>query len=163
MDINIQKELFSYAYIHAVASATGYSSEITKEKDRYGIDLTISGEEGNSFPQLDVQAKCTSMELSNEEVIRYSLKLKNYKDLRKENITVPRILVVVFVPDKIEYWLQQSEQEMCMNYCGYWKSLRGDPETKNTRSVTVALSRNNLFNVDALKSLMQNVAAGGTL
>jgi Domain of unknown function (DUF4365) len=163
VDINIQKELFSYAYIHAVVSATGYSSEITKEKDRYGIDLTISGEEGNSFPQLDVQVKCTSMELPNDEFIRYPLKLKNYNDLRKENITVPRILVVVLVPDKIEDWLQQSEPELCMKYCGYWKSLRGEPETKNTRAVTVSLPRKNIFNVDALKSLMQRIATGGSL
>lgn len=163
MNLNTQKELFSYAYIHAVASAAGYSSEVTKERDRYGIDLTIAGEEGDFFPQLDVQAKCISMDVPNDQFVRYPLKLKNYNDLRTEKITAPRILVVVLVPEKIEDWLHQSEQEMCMKYCAYWKSLRGERETKNTTSVTVSLPRTNLFSVDALKSLMQRIAAGETL
>lgn len=161
MDLNIQKELFSYAYIHAVASAAGYSSEVTKERDRYGIDLTISGETEDSFPQLDVQVKSTSMDVLGEEFISYPLRLKNYNDLRKVQVTVPRILVVVLVPDKMEDWLHQSEQELCMKYCGYWKSLRGEPETENTTNLTVYLPRKKLFSVNSLKNIMQNIAVGG--
>jgi hypothetical protein len=163
VDLNTQKELFSYAYIHAVASAAGYSSEVTKQRDRYGIDLTIAGEEGDSFPQLDVQVKCTSLDVLSDEFTRYPLKLKNYNDLRREKITAPRILVVVLVPDQIEDWLSQSEQELCLKSCGYWKSLRGEPETENTTNVTVSLPRKNVFNVDAIKSLMQRIAERGNI
>lgn len=46
MDINIQKEEFSYAYIYAVVSAAGYSCQISsRPMDIGGIDVIISGEE----------------------------------------------------------------------------------------------------------------------
>jgi len=44
MDINIQKEEFSYAYIYAVVSAAGYSLEkSSRPKDMAGIDSRKSG------------------------------------------------------------------------------------------------------------------------
>jgi Domain of unknown function (DUF4365) len=78
----------------------------------------------------------------------------------RKNVLVPRILVVVLVPDCLEDWLQQSEAEMCMRNCAYWMSLRGMPETQNTATVTVALPRSNQFTVQALKSMIQRISEG---
>ncbi|MHC5721703.1 MAG: DUF4365 domain-containing protein, partial [Nostoc sp.] len=57
-------------------------------------------------------------------------------------------------------WVQQSEQELCMRYCGYWLSLFVMPETQNTSTVTVTMPRNNQFTVAALQSIMQGIAQG---
>ena len=93
------------------------------------------------------------------DYIRYPLKVKNYNDLRK-NALVPRILVVLLVPENLEDWLQQSEAEMCMRNSAYWMSLPGQPETQNIANVTVSLHRSNQFTVPALKSMIQSISEG---
>lgn len=93
------------------------------------------------------------------DYIRYPLKVKNYNDLRK-NALVPRILVVLLVPENLEDWLQQSEAEMCMRNSAYWMSLREPPETQNIANVTVCLPRSNQFTVPALKSMIQSISEG---
>ncbi|MEO0684759.1 MAG: DUF4365 domain-containing protein, partial [Cyanobacteria bacterium J06649_11] len=102
MDINIQKEEFSYAYIYAIVSAAGYSFQIaTRPMDIGGIDIIISGEEKEYSlypPRLEVQVKSTSTAVIDNEFIRYPLKLKNYNELRKSKTLVPKILVIILLP-----------------------------------------------------------------
>ncbi len=167
MDINTQKEEFSYAYVSSVASAAGYKFEIaSRPLDMGGIDGSIVGTASEySFypPRLEVQVKSTSMPVVSEEFIRYPLKLKNYNELRKRKTLTPRILIVVLIPENSEEWVKQSEVELCLRRCGYWMSLQGEPETKNQESVTVYLPREQLFTVNYLKRMMQNIETGGTL
>ncbi|KAB8318317.1 DUF4365 domain-containing protein [Tolypothrix campylonemoides VB511288] len=92
--------------------------------------------------------------------MRYPLKLKNYNDLRLDDFAIPRILVVVLIPDNLADWLQQSEQELCMRYCGYWVSLLGMLRTQNTTTVTVTIPRTNQFTVATLQSIMQGIGQG---
>ncbi|MDJ0619982.1 MAG: DUF4365 domain-containing protein [Calothrix sp. MO_192.B10] len=167
MDINIQKEEFSYAYIYAVVSAAGYSCQIaSRPLDIGGIDIIISGIEREDTlfpPRLEVQVKSTSIDVISEDSIRYPLKLKNYNELRKEKTLVPKILIVVRIPDNQSEWLNQSENELCMRRCGYWLSLKGQPETTNTDSVTVYLPRQQIFTVLAVQNIMQQIETRGTL
>ncbi len=167
MDINIQKEEFSCAYIYAVVSAAGYSCQIiSRPLDIDGIDIVISGTQTKYSlypPRLEVQVKSTSINVLSNEFVRYPLKLKNYNELRKQKTLVPKILVVVLIPDIKAEWVNQSETELCIRSCGYWLSLRGQPETQNTESVTVYLPRQQLFTVDALSTLMQQIETEGTL
>ena len=127
MDINIQKEEFSYAYIYAVVSAAGYSFQIANRPlDIGGIDIIISGEEQEYSlypPRLEVQVKSTSTAVPDNEFIRYPLKLKNYNELRKSKTLVPKILVIILLPDNPQEWVNQSEEELCLRRCGYWLSL----------------------------------------
>lgn len=62
MDINQQKEQFSYAYIYAVASTAGYSFQIApRPLDFDGIDIILAGGMGNGiirYPRLELQVKC---------------------------------------------------------------------------------------------------------
>ena len=119
------------------------------------------GGEGIVFsPELNLQLKCTSRDVLDGQFIRYPVSRKNYRDLII-NSQVPRLLVVVLVPENLENWLQQSEDEMCMRYCAYWVSLRGQPERLNTANVTVELPRSNQFTVETLKSIMQRLSQGG--
>jgi hypothetical protein len=44
VDINLQKEEFSYAYIYAVTSSAGYSfQKSSRSQDVSGIDISITG------------------------------------------------------------------------------------------------------------------------
>lgn len=114
MDINQQKEQFSNTYVRAVASVAGYSL-YKSDVDDDSIDLGIAAKGGTGpilSPRLELQLKCSSRDIIDESHVRYPLKLKNYNDLRI-NALVPRILVVVVVPEDITDWLQQSEEELC--------------------------------------------------
>lgn len=58
MDINQQKEQFSYAYIYAVASTGGYSFQIApRPLDFDGIDIILAGGMGSGiirYPRLEL-------------------------------------------------------------------------------------------------------------
>lgn len=167
VDSNQRKEQFSYAYLYAIASTAGYSFQLAnRPMDFDSIDAIIAGGSGQGivrYPRLELQIKCTSLDLMNDEAIRYPLSIKNYNDLRVENIQTPRILAIVIVPDILEQWLAHSEQELCLRHCGYWLSLRGQPPTQNQTSVTVSVPRKNTFDVPGLLSIMQRIEAGEAL
>jgi hypothetical protein len=88
------------------------------------------------------------------ESIVYRLKRKNYNELRITDLLVPRLLVVVHVPESEDEWLRHTEDELAMRRCGYWVSLCGRPETANASTVTVYLPRTNVFDVAGLRLLM---------
>jgi len=165
MFITTQKEEFSYAYISSVASVAGYSFQIApRPLDLVGVDVTITGlvsPGSRRRRRLDLQLKCTSQNLLDNEGIRYPQEIKNYNELRNTNPhDDPLLLVVVLVPEKVEHWLQQTETELCLKRCAYWGSLRGQAKSTNQTNVIVYLPRQNVFSVDALKTLMQRIAAG---
>ena len=88
------------------------------------------------------------------------IKLKNYNELRKPNTLIPKILVVVLIPDDLSEWVNQSETELCLRRCAYWLSLKGQPETRNTDSVTIYLPRQQIFSFNALQNIMQQLKQG---
>ncbi|MEG4804648.1 DUF4365 domain-containing protein [Microcoleus sp. ARI1-B5] len=162
MDINQQKEQFSNTYLQAIATVAGYSL-YKPSVDDDSVDWGIAAKGGTGrirAPRLELQLKSTSKDVLENSSIRYPLKLKNYDDLRMDDFAIPRILVVVLIPETIEDWLTQSETEICMKECGYWISLRGMPETQNTTAVTVTIPRTNQFTVIALQSIMEGISQG---
>jgi hypothetical protein len=162
VDINQQKEQFSNTYLQAIATVAGYSL-YKPSVDDDSVDWGIAAKGGTGrirAPRLELQLKSTSRDVRENNLIRYPLKLKNYDDLRMDDFAIPRILVVVLIPETIEDWLTQSETEICMKECGYWISLRGMSETQNTTVVTVTIPRNNQFTVVALQSIMEGISQG---
>lgn len=167
MDINTQKEEFSYTYIYAVASAAGcICQRTTTPLDKLGVDLIITGiaEPGlPNFPILYVQVKCTSRNILDENSLRYPLNIKNYEELSASNAYPPRILIVVIVPDLVNDWLQQTEASLCLKRCAYWISLENAAPTDNKETVTISIPRTNIFSVQTLTTIMQRIATGRQL
>lgn len=163
MDLNAQKEQFSRAYVQAVAAVAGFAwSQPSVDDD--SIDLTLSDRGGGGTiksPKLDLQLKCHAQTTPTEPTFSYPVKIKNYDDLRDDSIMVPRILVVVLVPDRVADWLNHAETELALRRCGYWVSLRSQPPTTNTATVSVSMERAKLFNADGLLQIMQRVRTGG--
>jgi hypothetical protein len=160
MDLKQQKQEFSRAYVKAVAAACGYAT-FEHSTDDDSIDLGISNRGGNGTtrsPRLELQLKCTGRDVVGDLTVDFPLKLKNYDDLRPTNLMVPRILVVVKVPQNVDEWTVHSEAELLLRHCGYWYSLRGMPSVENVASVTVNIPRTQLFNVAGLQSIMNRIA-----
>ena len=161
MDINQQKEQFSITYVRAITAVAGYSL-YRPEIDNDSVDLGIlsRGGTGKIFsPRLELQLKCTARDVLEKNSIKYPLIIKNYHDLRINSL-VPRILVIVLVPEKITDWIKQTEDELCLRYCAYWVSLRGMPDTTNTTNVTIEIPRSNQFTPDALQTIIQRISFG---
>lgn len=147
----------------AVAAACGYATKDVSVDDD-SVDLSLAARGGNGTvrsPQLDMQLKCTARNIISDTTVDFPVPIKNYDDLRPEDFMVPRILVVVAVPDDVADWIHHSEEELRVRHCGYWFSLRGMPPTENTNTVTVNIPRTQLFDVAGVAGIMARVAAGG--
>jgi hypothetical protein len=55
------------------------------------------------------------------------------------------------------------EERICMHRCAWWMSLAGAEERPEVDTPTVVLPRQNRFNVDSLKEIMQTLANRGRL
>lgn len=163
MHIDQRKEQFGHAYVRAVASVAGFGAS-RPEVDDDSVDLSLSdrGAGGTTrSPRLELQLKSTSrIDLLHEDHIAFPLPVKNYDDLRPDNLLVPRILVVVFLPEDLDHWIVHTEDQMALRRCGYWASLRGREAVDNVASVTIHVMRANVFNVPALQQMMTNIEAG---
>lgn len=159
MELDQQKEQFSRAYVQAVAACAGFAWSVPSVDDD-SVDMTLhqTGARGTiRSPKVDLQLKCKAMASPAEETFSHSIKLKNYDDLRDETVLVPRILVVVLVPDDPADWLAHSEAELAVRRCGYWSSLRGLPASPNATGQTVRMSRLRTFTVEALRAMMARI------
>jgi hypothetical protein len=162
MTENEQKQQLSVAYVHAVSARAGFACERPSVDDD-SVDLRISASglvHGTPIvrsPIIEVQLKATSADGLKASHLSFALPVKNYNDLRQETMA-PRLLVVLALPPNPKEWLQQSEEEMISRRCAYWISLLGEPETSNTRTVTVHLPRKNQFSVQSLNDLMERAA-----
>jgi Domain of unknown function (DUF4365) len=163
MDLAQQKEEFSKAYVKAVAAVCGYATqEPSVDDDSVDLGLAARGGSGTvKSPRLDLQLKCTARNLVREDRVDFPLPIKNYDELRSANFMVPRILVVVVVPEDVVRWIKHSEEELLLRHCGYWHSLRGFGATQNQFTVTVNIARTQVFDVTAVTDIMDRIGNGG--
>lgn len=163
MDLSQQKEQFSAAYLRAIASVAGYTlyrPEVDDDSVDWGIATRSDGETPRR-PRLELQLKCTARNVISGEHLHVPLPMKNYEDLRSDDVLIPRILVVVLVPPSPAEWLKHSEEELAMRHCGYWTSLLGAPTVPNEGTVTVHLPRAQQLTPEALRRMMKRVNDGG--
>lgn len=162
LDPTQQQEQFSLAYVRTVIAVAGFTA-YRPEVDDDSIDLGVASKRsGGTFraPRLEMQLKSTSQDVLRDNEIRFPLKRKNYDDLRSVDLLIPRILVVVLVPERPGDWLDQSEERMALRRCGYWCSLFGAADTTNETATTVRLPRTNVFSPEALRQMMEKVSRG---
>ncbi|MCK4593437.1 DUF4365 domain-containing protein [bacterium] len=164
MHITTQKEQFSYAYIRAVATVAGIS--ITRpDVDDDKVDLLLKRTGGNGklkSPQFDVQVKCTHTISPDDEEFKYEMDVNDYNYLINQ-FMYPRIVIIVIVPEDVNDWLEQSNNELVLRHCGYWLSLEGKKRSNNLRTLTLEIPKINIFTVDTLINLMDKVAQGKRL
>lgn len=157
MDINQRKELISRAYVSAIAAQVGFRSMIP-DVDDDSVDLILKGRGYSSSirnPQLEIQLKCTANDKGDENYLNYQLPIKNYNDLRGENILCPRYLFVLVVPSETHAWLSYELDHMKIKHRCYWISLKDFDETANETTVMIKIPRENLLTASSMLSLME--------
>ncbi len=155
---NDRKEALSRAYVAAVAAGAGYVTA-HQDFDRDGVDIQIRAG-GAMRPTLDIQLKATAnLAMEGDDGFRYPLRRRNY-DLLRDASMVPRVLVVLDLPADEAMWINVSTDELVLRRCAYWVWLGDKPEAANSETVTVSISRKNLFDVDGLRNLMGKADTG---
>jgi hypothetical protein len=156
---------FSLAYVHAIAATAGISCQVTSV-DIDGVDV-ILGADGSKgllrYPKLEAQVKSWTKPTERAGSFRYPLKLRNYETLRipNEQVSVPRILVLVVMPELPEHWLQMTDDQGTLRHCAYWISLAGRSATNYADKVPVDIPRERRLSVRALEEIMERIATGG--
>ena len=164
MHLDQQKEQFSKAFVQAVATIAGYGT-YQPAVDDDSVDLGVAARSSANTPRrprLELQLKCTHVDEGGVEFLAYDLKLKNYEDLRADTI-VPRILVVVLVPQDVNSWMEITDQEVCLRHCAYWLSLKDLPATSNAYKVRMQIPRAAKFTPQELQGLMVKINNGENL
>lgn len=155
-----QKEALSLIYARAVAARAGYVTEVPST-DRDSVDLCIRAG-GRMRPLLDLQLKATiNLKRSRDGFLHFRLCIKNYNDLRIE-VQSLRLLVVLDLPKEEQRWMTITQDELILRHRAYWLNLQGREETANQSSVTVRIPEENLFNVESLRTLMEQSRTGGS-
>jgi hypothetical protein len=156
-----RQEALCRAYVQAVAAQAGLLWSRT-EPD-YGIDLSLrmvtrhDNRHRDGGAQRDLQLKSTTQAAVTETAVAYDLDVQAYDDLRSVSCPCPRILVVLVMPGDESLWLTQTADELTLRHCAYWMSLRGQPPTTATRSVRIFIPVANLFSVEAVTRLLEQV------
>ena len=157
--MNTRKERFSLAYINAVA--TYANCEVLEPTvDRGSVDGFLVGP-ARGRDLIRFQAKATEQNVIRGNQLHFPLPVRDYDHIR--NADAPFILIVVRLPDNENQWLTQTDDELCLSYCGYWLSLTNHPPTANTATVTVHIPLANIFSGSQLNELMARAARGEQL
>ncbi|MEH3054250.1 MAG: DUF4365 domain-containing protein [Patulibacter minatonensis] len=151
MDLNKQKDLFSRALVRAVAATAGVRADVP-EHDEDSEDMTFASSDTSDAPgrRLSAQLKCSQNITSDTADFQFPLPVKNYNDLRRTDVYIPRILIVVHVPNDPSDWLDPSPAQTLVRHCAYYVDLRGLAETANTSTVSVTIPTEQVFDPDAL-------------
>ena len=153
-----REEALSRVYARAVAAGAGY---VTAECDfdRDGVDLQIRAG-GAMRPAIDLQLKATvNLSDSGDGHCRFALKQRNY-DLLRVATLIPRLLVVLELPRDEDRWITITADELILRRRAYWLNLKGSEETENRSTVTVRIPVTNVFDVESLRSLMDQSRRG---
>jgi hypothetical protein len=80
--------------------------------------------------------------------------------LRSMAVAIPRIVVLMVLPESPEDWLTVSADALIARRCARWTSLYGAPETANTGTTTVRFGVDRVLTPKALREIARRVAVG---
>jgi hypothetical protein len=166
LDENNRKAELSYAYLHAVAAAAGFSCTYAdRHLDNSGVDAEIRVNERldphSRYVEftLHVQLKATSLVLPHADgKVSFPLDVGLYNRLRRTAVNIPRLLVLMTLPPESEQWLHVSPQQLVARHCAHWKCIQGKPESRNSAKVTVHFDVNKVLTPDALREIARVIS-----
>lgn len=162
MHLGNMMEQFNIAYVCAMAAQAGLNHNSPKV-DEDSVDLTLhgTGYVGKvRNPHIDLQLKCSAQDLISGKFIKFPLSIKNYDDLRLDNLLHPKYLVVLLVSSKSDDWVQHHDSHMSLHERCYWVSIKGYPDTSNTSKIIVDVPLSQRLTTHELRILMQQASDG---
>ena len=166
MNDKIFEEDLSISYLRAIAAKAEVIFDLKRQdvnsKDA-NLTKSILTKDGLMDAELNIQLKSTfskSVYSDDGATITYSLKVKNYNDLRRKT-TTPIILCLLILPEDKNDWVTQTSDDLTLKHCMYWLSLKGFPQTTNTETCSIKIPKSNILTADSLNNLMLQIAENG--
>lgn len=151
--LNDVKERLSVGVVTLIAARAG--CEVNEYRvDRTSRDLTISPIAGRPV-SIDVQLKSTVNLIYDGAHVKYDLDIKNYNDLRRMDVGVARILIVVDLHEDAVRWVRATNKHLLFDKCAYWLSLYGAPATNNKSTIRVEMPRTQVLTPSELESIIE--------
>jgi len=165
---NNRKAELSYAYLHAVAAAAGFACHDThRHLDGCGVDAQIDISERLAKTalltdfSLHFQLKATSRRLPVVDgKISFPLDVDQYEKLRRAKVAIPRLIVLMTLPEEDKSWLHVSPEKLVARRCARWTTIRGELPTLNKNTVTVHFDVERVLTPKALRDIARLVALG---
>jgi putative lipase involved disintegration of autophagic bodies len=157
MSPNFVQEQLSIAYVRAVIFRASFNLSRLVIDD-HGIDGTIKSYT-RGINRVDFQLKASYNYRLTDDHIAYDLDVHNYNVLAEAE-GIPAVLILFAMPSDPTLWLDQSEQELQLRHCAYWLSLEDEQTSDNVRTKTVHIPRTNLFNVEGLPPMFNQLIPG---
>ena len=111
-------------------------------------------------PQLALQLKATTRLHLMGDGLRFSFRLKKaHYDLLRSPAQVPRLLVVLDMPEDENEWMTMTDNGLLLSRKAYWQDLKDKPEIDGD-SVSVHIPTENVFDVEAVRDLMERSRIG---
>ncbi len=167
MPIPVQsiEERLSVSYVTAVVSRAGFSFELIPQD--YGVDLSIrrvskfKGTLMDIGVALDCQLKATVNWDSSASSIIYDMQADAYNKLvfRRQNSSIPCILILYCLPRDDTQWLTIDENQMNLRKCCYWIQLDSE-YTKNSSTIRITIPKDNRFCPDTILRVVDDAVNG---
>ena len=84
--------------------------------------------------------------------------MARYDELRERSGPMPKLLMVLFLPENAAEWLEHSEEKLITRRCAYWTSLWDAPASPNRRGQTIYLPQVHLLSVEGLRSIARRLS-----
>lgn len=168
-----RQDLFSMNFVQAIVAAAGYNTKQDR-LDRRKTDLEIILPDVvddiskvvalPKYSSLRVQVKCSyACTINNDNTIHYVIDVNTQRFLTDPRQD-PRILVLVHVPNPTSNgfppWVTVNSDHTILRNRAYWLSLMGQEVSANG-SVTVRIPVTNIFDMNAVATLMQRLVVQG--
>ena len=160
---------FGTAHIMAICKYSGYATLAPQQGEDFGEDLTVrevsmyKNGKGDSWYDgtgnlLDIQIK-TSYKLDwEDDCVKFWLSKKAYNKLVRNQGATHRILVLVALPGENETdWLKQTENELALRRCAYWKYLEGEDLLEEETGKIITFKKEDIFTTEVLNKIFQKI------
>jgi hypothetical protein len=145
-----QKEEFSRAYVHAVAT----QADVTIGKwnvDKDGVDVTLR----RRARMVDLQLKCTRSPRNVQGDFVFDLDVPTYDKLVDPDRSVPAFLTLMIVPPDVEDWLQHRPGDLLMRCHGYWVGMPVGTQVAAGTKTAIRLPRQNRLDATAVAHMFE--------
>lgn len=159
------EELLSVSYVSAIVAKSGFAPNPVARD--YGVDLEVRSIAVHGTKRIDcgavidLQLKASiNWKLEDLHVV-YDMESDAYDRLvfRKNNSTLPCVLVLCCLPRDELNWLQACEDDLTLKKCCYYYLIDG-AESGNKRSKRIRIPRSQLLTPDTLVRLHADLYSG---
>lgn len=155
-------EQLQVSYITAIAAAAGCIMSTPIIDDGIDIELKHKSDKHVSIPdrvaRLELQLKATADPLNADGSISFPMSRDRWEYYRTKVPTVAKIVVIMSLPKRQQYWTYAREKSLSVHYAGYWVNIADAPDTDAKHPMVRA---KHLFNDIALCDIMERIGRGG--